>query len=168
VTIDNNTVTAARLLLDQLGLTPDDLHWTPVEAPTFAEYLPVVRAAAGSGAKRTYGSYWDRIHSAYATRHLDQVAATDIEILMRETMANTVPRRNSRGGTSAGEHLLAAMRAIYARAIADKLVHPRCNPAAAVPKPHRPANNRRALSTPNSPRSTTPPPPPATTPFWTR
>jgi integrase len=148
MTIDNNTVTAARLLLDQLGLTPDDLHWTPVEAPTFAEYLPVVRAAAGPGAKRTYGSYWDRIHTAYATRHLDQVAATDIETLMRETMANTVPRRNSRGGTSAGEHLLAAMRAIYARAIADKLVHPRCNPAAAVPKPHRPANNRRALSNP--------------------
>jgi hypothetical protein len=94
VTIDNNTVTAARLLLDQLGLTPDDLRWTPVEAPTFADYLPVVRKAAGFGANRTYGSYWDRIHTSYGTRHLDEIAATDIEILMRETMANTVPRRS--------------------------------------------------------------------------
>jgi integrase len=148
VTIDENTVTAARLLLDQLGLTPDDLHWTPVVAPTFADYLPIVRAAAGKGANRTYGTYWDRIHSAYGDRRLDQVDATDIETLMRETMANTVRRRNSRGGAYAGEHLIAAMRALYARAIADHLVHPRYNPAAAVAKPGRPSNNRRALSNP--------------------
>ncbi len=148
MTIDEKTVTAARLLIDQLGLTPDDLTWTPVAAPTFAEYLPIVRKAAGPGANRTYGSYWDRIHDAYATRHLDEVVATDIEILMRETMANTVQRRNSRGGTSAGEHLLAAMRALYTHAIADGRVHPRCNPAAVVAKPRRPANDRRALSNP--------------------
>ncbi|HEY4018677.1 MAG TPA: tyrosine-type recombinase/integrase, partial [Pseudonocardiaceae bacterium] len=67
---------------------------------------------------------------------------------MRETMANTVPCRNSRGGSSAGEHLLADMRALYVRAIADGLVHPRYNPAAAVPKPPRPATNRRALNNP--------------------
>ena len=148
MTIDEKTVTAARLLLDQLGLTPDDLHWIPVRAPTFAEYLPVVRAAAGLGANRTYGSYWDRIHHAFADRHLDEVAATDIEVLMRQTMATTVPRRNSRGGSYAGEHLLAATRALYTRAIADGLIHPRGNPAADIRKPCRPANNRRALTNP--------------------
>ncbi|HYS34529.1 MAG TPA: site-specific integrase, partial [Pseudonocardiaceae bacterium] len=128
--------------------TPDDLRWTPILAPTFAEYIPVVRAATGPGANRTYGSYWNRISDAYATRRLDEVAATDIEILMRKTIANTVARRNSRGGSYAGEHLLAAIRALYTRAIADGLIHPHGNPTADIRKPRRPANNRRALTSP--------------------
>jgi hypothetical protein len=44
---DPATVRAARLLLHQLGVTVDDLMWTPVGVPTIAEYLPTVVAAAG-------------------------------------------------------------------------------------------------------------------------
>ena len=53
------SIAAARQLLDQLGITADDLKRRPVVVPTFASYLPTVIAAAGHGARRTYGSYWD-------------------------------------------------------------------------------------------------------------
>jgi len=42
------TLEAARLLLQQLGVSIDDLHQAPVAIPTIAEYLPTVIAASGS------------------------------------------------------------------------------------------------------------------------
>jgi len=65
---------------------------------------------------------------------------------MHRTMAATVPRRTARDGIYAAEHLLAALRAIYTRAVADRLIPPQHNPAAQVHKPRRPPNNRRALA----------------------
>lgn len=140
------TLTTARLLLAELGVSPDELLWTPVTPPTFAEYLPTVIAAAGPGARRTYGTYWDRILSEFADHQLDQVCVTDIEILMNHTIGATVTRRTARNGIYAAEHLLAALRAIYTRAVADRLLPPHHNPAAQVRKPRRPPNNRRALT----------------------
>jgi integrase/recombinase XerC len=55
---------AARLLLARLGVSPADLLTAAPDrapAPTFAEYVPVVRAAVGAGTRRVYGSYWNRI-----------------------------------------------------------------------------------------------------------
>jgi site-specific recombinase XerD len=146
VSTDATTLAAAHLLLARLGVTPDDLQWTPVTPPTFADYLPTVVAAAGPGARRTYGTYWDRILTQFADRRLDQVAVTDVEILMQDTIAATVLRRTARNGVCAAEHLLAALRAIYTRAVADRLIPPHHNPAAQVRKPRRPPNNRRALT----------------------
>lgn len=43
---------AAQLLLERMGITPDQLLQTAVPrpaAPTFADYLPVVAAAVGPG-----------------------------------------------------------------------------------------------------------------------
>ena len=54
-------VEAALVLLEQMGLTPADLAAIPQnrpEAPTFAEYVPVVSAAVSAGTRRAYGSYW--------------------------------------------------------------------------------------------------------------
>jgi site-specific recombinase XerD len=146
VSTDTMTLAAAHLLLTRLGVTPDELQWAPVTPPTFADYLPTVIAAAGPGARRTYGTYWDRILTVFADRRLDQVAVTDVEILMHDTVAATVLRRTARNGVCAAEHLLAALRAIYARAVADRLIPPQHNPAAQVRKPRRPPNNRRGLT----------------------
>lgn len=143
---DPNTVKAAQLLLRQLGVTLEDLRWTPVAVPTIAEYLPTVIAAAGPGARRTYGTYWTRIQAAFGDRGLDQITVTEIEALLRHTMASPLARRNSMGGSSAGENLIAALRAIYTRAIADQLLPPHHNPAAHVPKPRRRPSTRRALT----------------------
>ncbi|MGB3443657.1 MAG: site-specific integrase [Actinophytocola sp.] len=140
------TVQAAQLLLQQLGVSIDDLRRTPVAVPTIAEYLPTVIAASGAGARRTYGSYWNRILTTFGPRRLDQIAPTELQVMMRQAMDTPVRRRNHRGGVCAGEHLLAAMRAIYAHAVADHLVPADRNPAACVRKPRRPASERRALT----------------------
>ncbi|MFI6129531.1 tyrosine-type recombinase/integrase [Micromonospora sp. NPDC051141] len=62
---------------------------------------------------------------------------------MREQV---VLRRNSRGGRTAAEHLIASLRCIYSYAVADGLIPESSNPAKRVPKPPRLASTRRALS----------------------
>lgn len=61
-------------------------------------------------------------------------------------VATARSRRNSRHGRHAGEHVIAAARAIYNRAIADGLIHPAASPAHRVAKPRRLPNTRRALT----------------------
>ncbi|MGY3520846.1 tyrosine-type recombinase/integrase [Micromonospora sp. PTRAS2] len=55
-------------------------------------------------------------------------------------------RRNSRGGRSAAEHLISALRCLYSHAVADGLIAERDDPAKRVPKPRRLASTRRALN----------------------
>ncbi|QUQ64611.1 tyrosine-type recombinase/integrase [Kutzneria sp. CA-103260] len=141
------TIAAAQLLLRELGVTPDQLDWIPVEAPTIADYLPQVISAAGPGAQRTYGSYWNRILTTCGERHLDEIHTSDIEALMRHAVATRRHRRSDRGGTSSSEHMLRAFRAIYTLAVADGLLPPHHNPAAQVRKPRRPPSQRHGLST---------------------
>ena len=54
-------------------------------------------------------------------------------------------RRSARGGRSAEEHLIGALRYLYNHAIADKLIDAADSPAHKVPKPRRTASTRRAL-----------------------
>ena len=54
-------------------------------------------------------------------------------------------RRNARGGRSAQEHLVAALRCLYARAIDDGLISEADNPARKVAKPRRLPSTRRAV-----------------------
>jgi integrase/recombinase XerC len=57
-----------------------------------------------------------------------------------------VPRRNSRGGRSAAEHLIAALRCMYKHAEEDGLINPADNPARKVEKPRRLPSTRRAVA----------------------
>jgi integrase len=116
--------------------------------PTIAEYLPRVRAAAGPGAERTYGSYWSRMAIAWGDRPLTAITASDVEALQRRAVADAMPRRSSRGGRHAGEHLIAAARAVFNRAIADGYVAAGDSPAHRVTKPRRLPSPRRALTPP--------------------
>ena len=54
-------------------------------------------------------------------------------------------RRNNRGGRSAAEHLIAALRCLYRHAEDDGLITPADNPARKVPKPRRLPSTRRAV-----------------------
>ncbi len=146
---DPARLAVARQLLDQLGLSPADLLSQDVYAtnvPTFAEYLPKVVAAAGSGARRAYGSYWTRMATAWGERPLTAIAASEIEALQRTLTAAARTRRNSRNGRYAGEHVIAAARAFFKRAIADGLIDADASPAHRVAKPRRLPSTRRALS----------------------
>jgi integrase/recombinase XerC len=97
-------VDAALLILERMGLSPDDLisgprNRTPV--PTFADYVPVVSAAVTAGTCKAYGSYWNRVVEQWGARRLDEATPTEIKQLVAHVRANVVPRRNARGGRSA-------------------------------------------------------------------
>jgi site-specific recombinase XerD len=141
-------VEAALLLLERMGLSPADLAALPQDrrpVPTFAEYVPVVSAAVTAGTRRAYGSYWNRIVSHWGDRRLDEVTPSEIRQLMAHVKTHVVARRNARGGRSAQEHLVAALRCVYQRAVDDGLITGADNPAAKVAKPRRLPSTRRAV-----------------------
>jgi integrase/recombinase XerC len=141
-------VEAALVLLERMGLTPADLAAVPPQrtpVPTFAEYVPVVSAAVSAGTRRAYGSYWNRVVEHWGSRRLDEPTPSEIRQLMAYTKTHVVSRRNARGGRSAEEHLVAALRCLYQRAVDDGLIAEADNPARKVAKPRRLPTTRRAL-----------------------
>jgi len=64
---------------------------------------------------------------------------------MTYVKAHVVARRNARGGRSAEEHLVAALRCLYQRAVDDRLIGEADNPARKVAKPRRLPSTRRAV-----------------------
>src|SRR5215470_12957202 len=69
--------------------------------------------------------------------------------LLRMTMvirSGAVQRRNGRGGRSAQEHLVGALRCLYRQAEDDGLIAERDNPARKVDKPRRLPSTRRAVA----------------------
>ena len=150
-------VEAALVLLERMGLSPADLAAVPqarTPVPTFAEYVPVVSAAVSDGTRRAYGSYWNRIIEHWGSRRLDEPTPSEIRQLMAYVKTHVVARRNARGGRSAEEHLVAALRCLYARAVDDGLITQAGNPARKVAKPRRLPTTRRALPIPGWRRST--------------
>lgn len=141
-------VVEALVLLERMGLTPADLAAVPPDrppVPTFAEYVPVVAAAVTAGTRRAYGSYWNRVLEHWGTWRLDEPTPSEIRQLMAYVKTHVVARRNARGGRSAEEHLVAALRCLYRRAVDDGLIAEADNPARKVAKPRRLPSTRRAL-----------------------
>jgi hypothetical protein len=131
-----------------MGLSPADLVAAPASrpaVPTFAEYVPVVSAAVSAGTRRAYGSYWNRIVEHWGGQRLDEATPSDIRQLMTWVKTHVVARRNARGGRSAQEHLVAALRCLYRRAVEDGLIGEADNPARKVAKPRRLPSTRRAV-----------------------
>jgi hypothetical protein len=97
-------VDAARLLLSRLGVTAEELLTaTPGRspAPTFAAYVPIVSAAVGPGARRVYGSYWNRIVAKWGERRLDELAPSEIRQMLGRP--RPIPARR-RAGRRADAH----------------------------------------------------------------
>jgi integrase/recombinase XerC len=139
---------AARLLLAGLGISPEDLLCAPrntSRVPTFAEYIPIVSGAVAEGTRRMYGTYWNRILEQWAQRRLDEPTPSDIKQLTEHVRTHVVVRRNARGGRSAAEHLIAALRCIYRHAENDGHLKAVNNPALKVAKPRRLPSARRAV-----------------------
>lgn len=142
------TIDAARLLLERMGVSPAELLADPAErppVPVFADYIPRVSDAVSHGTRRVYSSYWNQILNRWGPRSLAEVTALDISQLAEQTRTSAIERRNSRGGRSAAEHLLAALRCLYRHAVADGIISESENPAIRVPKPRRLPSTRRAL-----------------------
>jgi integrase/recombinase XerC len=141
-------VEAALVLLERMGRSPADLVAAPASrpaVPTFAEYVPVVSAVVSAGTRRAYGSYWNRIVEHWGDRRLDEPTPSEVRQLMTWVKTHVVARRNARGGRSAQEHLVAALRCLYKRAVDDGLITEADNPAQKVAKPRRLPSTRRAV-----------------------
>jgi integrase len=142
-------IEAARMLLARMGISPADLMAAGPEGrpedPTFAEYIPRVSQAVSAGARRIYGSYWNKVIQAWGPRPITSVKPLEIGQLTEVVKADAVRRKNARDGRGAAEHLIGSLRCMYAHAVADGFVTEEENPAARVAKPRRLRSTRRAL-----------------------
>jgi site-specific recombinase XerD len=141
-------IAAIRALLGRLGVTPEQLlkDVTPAaRMPTFDEYIDRVSQAVSEGTRRVYDTYWRRIRRVWGSRGLDEVTPLEVKQLSEQIRSQVVPRRNARGGRTAAEHLVGALRCLYRYAVIDGLIAENANPAAKVAKPRRLASTRRAL-----------------------
>jgi integrase/recombinase XerC len=143
-----SAVEAVLVLLERMGLSPADLAAVPQPrkpVPTFAEYIPVVSAAVSAGTRRAYGSYWHRVIEHWGERRLDEPNPVGDPAADGLRQDHVAARHNARGGRSAEEHLVAALRCLYRRAVDDGLITEVGNPAQKVAKPRRLPTTRRAL-----------------------
>ena len=147
--MNNADLKAARLLLAHMGITPEQLlrteHTTTTHMPTFREYIGQVSDAVPSGTRRAYQTYWQRIINAWGDRRLDEPTSLEIKKLCESVKTCAITRKNSRGGRSTTEHLIAALRCLYRHATADGLITDADNPAIRVAKPRRLPSTRRAI-----------------------
>jgi integrase/recombinase XerC len=118
-----------RALLDQLGVSPEDLlgviaptHPSRTPMPTIHEYVDRVAGAVSPGAYRVYATYWRKVTEVWGQRRLDELTPTEVRELAEQVKAAAVIRRNSRGGRRAAEHLIAPLRCLYRNAEADGLI----------------------------------------------
>jgi integrase/recombinase XerC len=145
-------IEAARILLARLGITPEELLAAGATAaphrrkmPTIAEYIDRVADAVTPGTRRVYDSYWRRVREVWGERRLDEPTPLEVKQLSERVKSAAITRSNSRGGRTAAEHLIAALRCLYKHAVADGLIAEEGNPAIRVTKPRRLASTRRAL-----------------------
>jgi site-specific recombinase XerC len=139
----------ARTLLARMGFTPEQLlEAAPrnTTLPTFDEYISRVSQAVSGGTRRVYDTYWRQVLEVWGGRRINEPTALEIKQFAERTKCRAVTRRNSRGGRTAAEHLISALRCLYRYAVADGLILESDNPAARVAKPRRLASTRRALS----------------------
>lgn len=136
-------------LLEELGITAEQLiegtaTTTSAASATFDEYVPRLCEAVSPGSRRVYGPYWKRICQRWGHRRIPDPTPLEIKQLAEEICADAVVRRNARGGRTAAEHLISALRCLYRHAVLDGLIREADNPAAKVAKPRRLASTRRA------------------------
>lgn len=145
--MNSNDIEVARLLLERMGLRPEDLlaRTSTPHIPTFAEYIPRVITAVPPGTRRTYTPYWRRIHTTWPDRPLDEPTMLELTALVEQTRQQARTRRNSRGGRSAAEHMVGALRTLYRFATSDGLINPPANPALHLNKPRRLPSPRTAI-----------------------
>jgi integrase len=108
--------------------------------------MPRVHEAVPLATRTAYSPYWQRAAAHWPDTPLDALSPTDISTFAEHVRTAAAVRRNSRGGRSAAEHAIAALRCLYRHAIADGYLTEAINPAARVAKPRRLPSTRTALA----------------------
>jgi integrase len=138
------------MLLARMGVNPRQLVEQPTRGsgdrvPTFSAYIPRVSRVVSAGTRRVYAPYWSRVQERWGDRRIDEPSPLEIRELAEAIRGTVVIRRNARGGRSAIEHLIAALRCLYQHAVSDGLISEADNPARRVAKPRRLPSTRHAL-----------------------
>ncbi|MFC9664803.1 hypothetical protein ACFVJ5_31615 [Nocardia sp. NPDC127606] len=128
-----------------MGITAADLVDTPPAAPTFAEAIPRVWARLSAGTARTNGTHFDLLESRWPDRSLTEPTRHELEELAYTVQSTARTNRASRGGTSAVEHFVSAVRCLYRYAEEAGWVRPQDNPAGRSPIPSRRSSHRYAI-----------------------
>jgi integrase len=147
--VSSADIQAARLLLARIGVAPEQLLIADTsgrkDTPTFREYIERLSEAVPVSTRRAYATYWRRVVDEWGDRRIDEPTPLEIQRLCEKQRLHVVTRRNSRGGRSATEHLVSALRCLYRHAVADNLLTEKDNPALRVAKPRRLPSTRRAI-----------------------
>jgi integrase len=80
------------------------------------------------------------------SRRLDEPTPSHVRQFAKEIKENALSRRNGRGGRSAVENFIGALRCLYNQAEDDGLIDHKDNPASKVGKPRRLPSTRRAIA----------------------
>ena len=129
-------VEAALVLLERMGLSLADLTAVPQDRPGGADLRRVRPGRVGGRERRLPPRV--RLVLEPGRRALGRPAPgrtpSEIRQLMAYVKTHVVARRNARGGRSAEEHLVAALRCLYQRAVDDGLIAEADNPARKRPR----------------------------------
>ncbi|MBF6147055.1 tyrosine-type recombinase/integrase [Nocardia nova] len=128
-----------------MGLSPADLVAPTPSVPTFAEVVPAVRATLAAGTRRTYGTHLDHLENKWSGKRLDEVTKPDLDELANTIRTSARTNRASRGGSSAVEHFVSAVRCVYRYAEDRGWIRPADNPARQLPFPARRKSHRYAI-----------------------
>lgn len=115
-----------------------------VEGPTVAEYVTRIEGRFKDTTRGTYATHWRLLVEFHGERRLAELDADDLAELVAEAGRRAKIRRPGCTGRSAEENCVAALRALYRKAVKARVVS--YNPAAEVEKPARLENRRRALT----------------------
>ncbi|MFC9440828.1 tyrosine-type recombinase/integrase [Nocardia sp. NPDC057030] len=146
--MSSHDLEVARQVLERLGIRPEELLAAGDRiVPTFGEFIPRVSVTVSDGARRTYGPYWRRLDALWHERTLDEPTAAELSEVVQQTQQGALSKRNSRGGRSAAEHMVSAIRCLYQFAVQDRHLSAFDNPATNLKVPRRLPSTRRALAT---------------------
>ena len=139
----------ARVLLEEarvLGLDVDDLLAAATGEPkpvTVTAWIDEIAPTFSPSTAATYRPYWRLAARLLGDRHLAELTTTELAGVVDAAAELARSHRPDSSGRASRETCIAALRALYARAV--DAGHVRANPAAALRKPLRSTSRRRAL-----------------------
>jgi integrase/recombinase XerC len=139
----------ARLLLEEaraLGLDVADLVAAATGEPkavTVAAWIDEIAPTFGPSTAATYRPYWRLTTQLLGERYLAELTTADLAAVIDAAAERARVHRPESTGRASRETCIAALRAVYARAV--DAGHLTVNPAAALRKPLRTTSRRRAL-----------------------
>ncbi|RLK58352.1 tyrosine-type recombinase/integrase [Actinokineospora cianjurensis] len=138
---------AARLILERLGVTPQDLIQQRDRATTLTlnALVPRVSDVVPDPTRKLLNPYWNKALRAWPEREAHTITPGDVRWFINHTRETAQVRKSSRGGHSAAEHGYHALRCLYRYGIAERIIHPWDDPTSSIDKPLRLASLRRAL-----------------------